>query len=253
MKDAAGNEIPGTPPEGTPPPVPLENQLAEANRKLGEAQSRAEQLQRDADMLREQQLRMMAQTPPPAAAPQAPEESDEELGNLMATSPVEAVRKIVAREKKGIDVMVEQRARHIFLIESKKAEAVSKYPDLRNPNSEFFRRVAYHMDTHPGKYNDPEGILDACARVQVEMGVPASPGVASANETVRQAVTSGAAQVAGAGTAPATEGPELDAKGLELAAKLGIDPKNMAARLKNYTDQTGEYAPKPGKTGKASI
>lgn len=240
-------------PPAEPAAVPVENQLAEWKRKAEEARIDAENARRDAEMLREQQLRMMAQTQPQPQIPAEPAENEEELNNLFTTSPTQAVRKIVEREKQDLDKRIESRARQIFIMEAKKVEAMTRFPDLRNPNSDFFKRVAYYMDTHPAKYNDPEGILDACARVQLEIGAPANPGVAHANEQVRQAVSSGAAQVAGSGNAPATEAPELDAKGLELAAKLGIDPKAMAARLKSMSEQTGEYAPKPGKTGKANL
>lgn len=249
MLDANGNEVqdPGTPPAARPP----ENETAELRRRLEESERREQRARQEADMLRDQRLREMALPP---AAPAAPEESEDELNNEFTTSPAKAVRKIISREAKDIDERIERRARQIYLQEAKKIEAVGKFPELRNPNSDFFKKVAYYMDTHPEKYNDPEGLLDACARVSVDLGiVPQKPEVADANARTRASVASAASQVSGSGTAPVGEPGELDAKGLELARKLGIDPKVMAKRLGDYNDQKGEYAPQPGKTGKATL
>ena len=232
--------------------VPIENQVAEWKRKAEEARFEADQARRDADMLRESQLRMMA-TQPQQPVIQEPVESEEELNNLFNNSPTQAVNRIVDRKAKDIDKMIETRARQIFIGEAKKIEAMNRFPELKNPNSEFFKKVAYYMDTHPHKYNDPEGILDACARVQIDIGSSSNAQSTRANETVRASVASAASQVAGGGTAPASDNPELDAKGLELASKLGIDPKVMAVRLKSYNEQTGQYAPIPGQTGKARL
>ena len=158
----------------TPNEVPLENQVAEWKRKAEEARLEAEQARRDSDMLRESQLRMMAQQPLQQPPIQEPVESEEEINNLFSNSPAQAVNRIVDRKAKDIDKIIEQRARQIFATEAKKIEAVTRFPELRNPNSEFFKKVAYYMDTHPYKYNEPEGIIDACARVQLDIGSPSN-------------------------------------------------------------------------------
>jgi hypothetical protein len=249
MKDAHGNEIvdPATTPPATVPP---ENKEAELRRKLEESERREQVARQEADMLREQRLREMAR--PPAQAPEP--ENEDELNNEFATSPVKAVRKIISREAADIDKRIEQRARQIYVQEAKKIEAITKFPELKNPTSDFFKKVAYYMDTHPEKYNDPEGLMDACARVSIDMGIaPQKPAVAAANARTIESVSSAASQVAGGGTAPVGGVPELDAKGLELASKLGIDPKVMAKRMEDYNNQKGEYAPAAGKTGKGTF
>lgn len=246
--DANGVEIP---PVVVSEPKPLENELAEWKRKAEEAERREQEARREADVLREQRLREMATQHQPQPVV---EENEEQLNTEFNNAPAATVKKMIEKRAADIDRRIEQRARQIFAQEAKKFEAIGKYPDLRNPQSDFFKKVAYYMDTHPEKYNDPEGILDACARVTVDLGImPQKPEVAAGNERVRQSVASAASQVSGSGNAPVGEAPELDAKGLELATKLGIDPKVYAKRLKDMQDEKGEYAPRVGKTGRASL
>ena len=235
--------------------VPYKNRFEEQKRLADEARLAAEQARRDADMLRDHQLRMMAQQQIPPVQ-QEPEVNDDELNNLFTTNPAEAMRKVMeAREKKvNLNKTVEDTARRVFTFEAKKIEAMSRFPDLKNPGSEFYNRVASFMNTHPEKYQDPEGLLDACARVKDELGiVTPNPQVTQTNQNMRQTVSSAASQISKGTSAPATETTELDAKGLELAAKLGIDPKKMALRMKNYAEGKGEYSGKDGKTGKAHL
>jgi len=231
---------------------PLENELAEWKRKAEEAERKSEMGRRENDMLREQRLREMAVTPAPVVT--VPEESDEDMDRLFNESPSKAVQKLINKRANEFNTTIQQTARKIYAQEAKKAEAIAKFPDLRKPDSEFFKKVSYYMDTNPGKYNEPEGLFDACTRISYEMGIaPKNVETDKANEAVRKGVSSTAAQVASSGTAPASDATELDAKGIMLAKKLGIDPKDMAERLGNMTEGKGEYAPTPGKTGKATF
>jgi hypothetical protein len=236
----------------TPPVVPPENRIAELERKEAESRRRAEEAERERDMLRDMNLRSMAQPVAPTPPPQE-EDDEEEINNLFATSPAQAMKKLLNKAKGGVDKTIEEKARRIFQAEAKKLEAMNRFPELKNPKSEFFRKVAFFMDTHPEKYNDPEGLIDACARVTFDMGkVPDRP-VPQASENMRNSVSNASAHIEGSGNAPVGEKPELDARGLELAAKLGIEPSRMASRLKDLAEGKGDYAPQPGKTGKATF
>ena len=231
---------------------PAENELAEWKRKAEEAERKIELGRRENDMLREQRLREMAITPAPTVT--VPDESDGDLDNEFVESPTKTVRKLISKEAAKMNTLIQNTARNIYAQETKKAEAIKAFPDLRKPQSDFFKKVSYYMDMNPNKYQDPEGLFDTCTRVAYEMGIsPKSAEVEKANETVRQGVSSTAAQVASSGTAPAGDVSELDQKGILLAKKLGIDPKDMAKRLGDMTGGKGEYAPAPGKTGKATI
>lgn len=219
-----------------------------------EERRKREAAEHEIAILRENQLRMMA-TPPPQqgyGSVPVPEPEDEDLQYLDPQTR-RAVEKLIEKRGKSFVTQADESARKVYLRESKKQEAVSLYPDLKNPSTEFFKRVAFFMDTHPDKYHDPEGILDGCARVAYEMKYQAAPATQGTNENVRRQVAGGAATIEGSGNAPSNEVFELDTKGQFLASKLGLDPKIMAKRLQNYSKGEGEYAPREGKTGKAAI
>jgi hypothetical protein len=240
-----GNQVvEGAPVVAAPPVNEYLNKYEEEKRKR-------EKMESELNTLREQQLRLMA-APPQYTPPQAPEPEDEDIAS-MDPAQRRAIDKMMAKKESEIRKFTEKTARKTFYKESIKAQAMTIYPDLKNPQSDFFKKVAFFMDTHPGKYNDPEGILDACARISYEMKLNPSPSARTANEVVRAAVSSGSASVEGSGQTVSSDVPELDFKGQQLAGKLGIDPKKMAERLKSMSEGKGVYADREGKTGKAAL
>ena len=234
--------------QGTPPPV------NEYLNKYEEEKRKRESMEQEINILREQRLREMAAQPAPQYMynQPTPEPEDEDLAQM---DPVtrRAVEKMLAKKETEFKKYTEDSARKTYYKESVKAQAVTLYPDLKNADSPFFKKVAFFMDTHKEKYNEPEGILDACARVAYEMNMSRAPSNARSNEQMRQQASSGAAAVEGAGASNASVDPSMDTQGQVLAAKLGIDPKKMAARLSDLENEKGVYAPREGKTGKASI
>ena len=237
----------------TPPPAavpPVDNKVAELERKLQERES-------ELQMIREQQLTRMGQgfQAPPQAAPQ-PAPDDSEIDALFQSGDPASIRKatelLMARKQKEIVQLTQKVSADTYQRENIKKQVIDKYPDLKNGNSEFFKRVAYFMETHPFKWQDPEGLLDACVRVADDMKLP-SREAQTANEIIRKNVASGAAAIEGNTNPPPADVPALDAKGLEMARKLGIDPKKYSERLNNYVQGKAEYEIKEGKTGKASI
>jgi len=54
-----------------------------------------------------------------------------------------------------------------------KAEALQKYPDLRNPQSEFYQKVDRYLQVRGEAYvkSNPQAVLDAAARIAVEEGI----------------------------------------------------------------------------------
>ena len=233
--------------QGAPPPV------NEYLNKYEEEKRKRESMEQEINILREQRLREMAAPQPQYMYNKPePEPEDEDLAQM---DPVtrRAVEKMIAKKENEFKKFTEDSARKTYYKESVKAQAVTLYPDLKNADSPFFKKVAFFMDTHKEKYNEPEGILDACARVAYEMNMSRAPSNARSNEAMRQQASSGAAAVEGAGASNASVDPSMDTQGQVLAAKLGIDPKKMAARLSDLENEKGVYAPREGKTGKASI
>jgi hypothetical protein len=57
--------------------------------------------------------------------------------------------------------------------EQAKADALAQFPDLRNPQSDFYKAVDRHLQTLGDAYvqSNPQAVLDAAARVAVREGV----------------------------------------------------------------------------------
>ena len=232
------------------PPVPQTVPLSRLNEEITKRQELEIQMQ----LLRDQQLRMMAQqTAPPVMPQQQTEDNDDEFNQLFNISPAQAVESKLKKKEQEYMKRIQEESDKRFWINQNKIVAMTKYPDLRNPSSDFFKRVSFYMQTHPDKYNDPEGILDACARVHAELPPATSAAAQQVNQQIVQQVASAASQVAPASNIPQSESLELDNEAKTLAVKLGIDPKKMAERLKNLQTGQGEYAPAEGKTGKALL
>jgi hypothetical protein len=234
----------------TPAPAPA-NQIP--IERLNEEIAKRQDLENQLAQLREQQLRMMAQQPvyqPPAYQTPQTQETNEDFDQVFTVDPRRAIDSRLAQERTRILKESEETARRTFHTEANKLMARQRYPELNNPNSEFFKRVSFFMSTHPERYNDPEGILDACARVRMDMPQE-NPTQQQMSQRIVQQVASTASQVAGSSTAPSTEEPRLDPEAQLLAQKLNIDPKKFALRQKNLQDGKGEYAPLPNKQGKA--
>ena len=221
----------------------LKNEIEEEKRKRQELEQLLEQ-QRQQNMELLAQLGTKMMTPPPTtSAPNEPE-MEEDLDSLFLQKPSEAVKRILQKEKealkKEIPQVVSQEALRIFYQEKFKQEALNKYPDLKNPNSDFYKRVAMFMYERPHLYNDPEGLLHACARVAEDMGYYKQKTF----EQQRQAVASTSVEPAG-GASPSNEMTELDIQGKILAQKLGISEKDMSERLNRFLKKEGEYKQEP--------
>jgi hypothetical protein len=223
----------------------MKNELEELKRKKEEAEQLLEQQ-------RQQNLEMMAQmsrfqTPPPISP--EPEEPTEDYDSLFLQQPTKAVKKILEKEKetlfKDLPKYVSEEAIKVFYRERFKQDAMTKYPDLKNPSSEFYKRVANFMYERPHLYQDPEGVLNACARVAEDMGIKRQEAKQSSFEEQRRAVASQGVEGAGA-TLPAKEEAELDVQGKILAQKLGISEKAMIERLDKFVKKEGEYKQEPG-------
>lgn len=242
------NQDPNLPPatQGQPDQMVPLSRLNEEIQKRQEAEMRESQL-------RDQQLRMMAQQQPVYQQPtyQQPEYNEtDDFDNVFTVDPKRAIESKLKAERQKFLNEAEARSRNVFHTEANKMMARNRYPDLNNPNSEFFKRVSFYMSTHPEKYNEPEGILDACARVREDM--PSSnPTKQELSNKIVQQVASTATQVGGSSTASSNDVPRLSPEAQNLAAKLNIDPKKFATKLKNLEEGQGEYAPVPGKEGKA--
>jgi hypothetical protein len=233
------------------PPAEQSIPLARLNEEIAKRQELEAQL----TSLREQQLRMMAQQPmQPLYQPQQQQQQEEapgeDIDQLFTVDPKRAVNAMMQRKQQEILKQSEEMARRTFHTEANKLMARQRYPDLNNPNSEFFKRVSFYMSTHPDKYSDPEGILDACARVKMDMPQDNTANQQASQRIVQQ-VASAASQVAGSSTAPQSEELRLDPEAQMLASKLNIDPKKFAQRQKNMQENKGEYAPAPDKLGRA--
>jgi len=240
-----GNQIENATPPANPPVNEFQNKYEEEKRKR-------EQMEQDLNMLREQQLRLMAAPPQQPYQPPVNEPEDEDILS-MDPSTKKAVEKMMAKKEAEFRKYTEETAKKTYYKESVKVQAVNMYPQLKDGNSEFFKKVSFFMDSHPQKYNEPEGILDACARVASDMNISRAPVTRAANETTRGQVSSGSATVEGSGHTTSSDAVEMDVKGQLLAAKLGIDPNKMAQRLRDMTEGKGVYATREGKTGKAAI
>jgi hypothetical protein len=241
----------------TPDPNAQQNQPAPEQHvpysRLQEEIAKRQDMELQLQQMREQQLRMMAQPQPVYQPPQDTSSDEEDIDNLFVTQPRKAVNQVMSKREQALRAEAEAIARRTYYTETNKMLAMQRYPDLKNPNSDFFRKVGWYMQTHPEKFNDPEGILDACARVNSEMPSTPNQTQQQVSQRVVQQVAAAASQVSPSSSAPVTETTELDPQAQLLAEKLHIDPKKMADRLKNLTEEKGEYAPRPGKTGKAIL
>lgn len=128
-----------------------------------------------------------------------------------------------------------------------KARTMSKYPDIRNPQSPFFQRVAKYMAAND-LYGRPNGLNMAAAAVAEQLtdeGIPFTKGQVSNPEGQRLSHTGSGVIPGGNGQKGGSSVPELDEQGAAMARKLGVDPKKMATRLSNYLATKGQ--PKAGR------
>jgi hypothetical protein len=211
--------------------VPFKNKVSEADRKAQEAILEAERLKQE------------GAGPGQARQPKPGEFVDpvdgevyteEDLNRMMMTGEGVKAQRIMLSQinvrKVVTDVVVENES---------KARTITKYPDLQNPQSIFFKRVAAHMGMND-LYGKPNGLQLAAAAVAeqlTEENVPFNRGKvgSSGPASQRNSQTAGGVQGGGDGIRPpANSTPELDQEGKTMAAKLGIDPSKMANRLEKY-------------------
>jgi hypothetical protein len=196
---------------------------------------------------------MMAQQPTYSTyqTPQEPDiGEDEDIDQMFTMTPRKAVEKVMSKREEKLRQTAEEIANRTFWVNQNKLVAMQKYPDLKNPNSDFFKKVSWYMQAHPEKYNEAEGILDACARIQVEMPQQPSQAAQQMSQHIVQQTASAASQVSPASTAPTSDTIELDAQAIELAKKLNISVDKMKERLIKMQNKTGEYADHPEKKGR---
>jgi hypothetical protein len=205
--------------------VPFKNRLGEANRRSQETEAELERIRSTQHEggdkpVKEEQV------------------SEEELNRMFMTGEgAKAMRIIINQQnvKKVVHEVIQER--------DIRTVTAAKYPDLGNPASPFFKRVAVHM-ANKGLYNHPEGLALASAKVAEEMeyeGIEFSKGVKRGSPEGQRASGTGVT-VAGGGSGSSRAGggtPELDAEGKALCAKLGLDPTKVAARLEKRLASTG--------------
>jgi len=238
------NTIQEPPPAQTPQTVDI-NRYEEERRKR-------EAAEQEIAILRDQQLRLMAQRPAAVQPTPEPEVEDESL-QYLDPQQRRAFEVLLDKREAKIRKESEKMSADVYQRESAKTEAVNMFPDLQNPQSEFFKRVAIYMDSNPSKYKDPHGLREACKIIAYDMKYQAAPTQRQTNQQVVRSVSGGAASVEGSSGTPQTEADTLDAKAIMLAKKLGIDEKEMTQRMKDLQTGSGAYAPTEGKTGKMSI
>jgi len=210
--------------------VPYKNKVSEADRKAQEAILESERLKQDG-------AGQGARQPKPGEFVDPVDGevyTEEDLNRMMMTGEGVKAQRIMLSQinvrKVVTDVVVENES---------KARTITKYPDLQNPQSIFFKRVAAHMGMND-LYGKPNGLQLAAAAVAeqlTEENVPFNRGKvgSSGPASQRNSQTAGGVQGGGDGTRPpANSTPELDEEGKTMAAKLGIDPSKMANRLEKY-------------------
>ena len=216
--------------------IPFKNRVSEADRKAQEALQEAETLRNKI---------------PPEDGRKQPKPgefvdpndgeiyTEEDLNRMMMTGEGVKAQRIMLSQinvrKIVTDVQVENES---------KARTVAKYPDIRNPQSIFFKRVATHMGLND-LYGKPNGLQLAAAAVAEQMteeNLPFNRGkvAASGPEAQRQSQGAGGVIPGGSGGKPPVSTPELDEEGKKLANKLGIDPTKMANRLEEYLASKGQ-------------
>lgn len=118
-----------------------------------------------------------------------------------------------------------------------KSKTLGKYPDLSNPQTPFFKRVALYMSSR-NLYGDPEGLAIASARVAElleEEGVPFNKVTRTGTPEGQRLSQTGSGAIPGSsGSRLPVTAPELDEEGKAMCAKLGVDPVKVAKRLESY-------------------
>lgn len=166
-----------------------------------------------------------------------PEYTEDDINRMMMTG--EGTKAIQYILKKAIPDP-EKIVNNVLSKNSARNQAASKYPDLLNPQSEFFMRVAQVMNQN-GLYNNPRGLSLAASQVESDLRTEGKEvnvvSIVSGAEQQRLSQGQPGVIPGGDGTRPPAGGkPELDQAGKDMAKKLGISEEKMAVRLAKHLE-----------------
>jgi hypothetical protein len=193
------------------------------------ADQRAERAELQLEALRQQEIDKLAAE---RQAKEKPPITDEEFRTMYEDDPVGAFTKYVAQREAALVPAIREAVSRQLATEQVRKEVIAEFPEILNPADPFTKDVATYLYSRPHLRDNPEGLriaTDAIAR-KIEKEKAKSN---SERETIkRKERGEDAAGIEGVGRVPSTEKFELDDEGKSFAAKLGVDPEKLAARLK---------------------
>uniref|UniRef100_A0A6H1ZMZ5 Uncharacterized protein n=1 Tax=viral metagenome TaxID=1070528 RepID=A0A6H1ZMZ5_9ZZZZ len=216
--------------------VPFKQMTGELQRKLDEANSTLQQIQEQGGKREEEKVEeKVGQFIDPTDGKTY---TEEDLNRMMMVGEGTKALRIVMNPKQ-VGRVVDQ----AISAREAKAETQRRYPDLKNPKSEFFVRTAMYMQSR-GLFDHPAGLALASAAVAEDMrseGKEFTTGTFGSPEAQRRSQNSGTVVRGREGSGlPSGSESELDDAGKAMATKLGVDPKKMAKRLENYLASKGQ-------------
>lgn len=208
--------------------VPFKNRAAEANRRAQSAEEAAAALH---------QGRVEGDGKPEVKEGEYIDPADgqkyteEDINRMFMTGEGVKANRIVLGQVNVRKIVSDVNNEHAI-----KERTIAKYPDIQNPQSPMFQRVAKYMATNDlyGRPNGLELAATAVAEQLTDEGIPFTKRTVSSPESQRRS-QNGAGVVKGGDGQKGGEGKvELDEAGLAMARKLGVDPAKMADRLSKH-------------------
>lgn len=206
--------------------VPFKNRAAENERRRREAEAEAEALRNAGGQQPQDQQPKEGEFIDPLDGKKYTQDDIDRMYMVGEGSKAHRIMNNQVNVDRVVDTVIQRR--------ESRARVVTDFPDLQDPQSPFFRRVATYMSRN-GLYENPNGLRWAARDVAEQMrkeGVPFKEGSPSSTpESQRQSQTRSGVQPGGDGQRGSDTKPVLDDEGVAFSRKLGVDPEKIAIRL----------------------